>query len=61
VADPRLWRVGPASRARILSPVTQDPRPVEHYRHSVGGVPCLDHLSVEARHCRAQRCLAARA
>jgi len=61
IADLHLWRLGPASRACILSLVTHDPRPVEYYRHLLAGVPGLDHLTVEVHHCRAQRCLVARA
>lgn len=52
IADLHLWRVGPASRACILSLVTHTPRPVEHYRHLLAGVQGLDHLTVEVNHCR---------
>lgn len=52
IADLHLWRVGPASRACILSLVTHSPRPVAHYRHLLVGVDGLDHLTVEIHHCQ---------
>jgi cation diffusion facilitator family transporter len=57
VADLHLWRVGPASRACIVSLVTHRPRPVEHYRRLLAQVEGLDHLTVEVHHCRNDGCL----
>lgn len=56
IADLHLWRVGPASRACILSLVTHGPQPVEHYRQLLAGVKGLDHLTVEVNHCRDAAC-----
>ena len=56
VADLHVWRVGPAGRACIVSVVTHEPRPVEHYRSLVAGVPGLLHLTVEVNHCRETGC-----
>ncbi len=56
VADLHVWRVGPAGRACIVSLVTHNPRPVEHYRGLVAGVPGLLHLTVEVNHCRRADC-----
>lgn len=56
VADLHLWRVGPASRACILSLVTHSPHPAEFYRQLLAGVPGLDHLTVEINECRDARC-----
>ena len=56
VADLHLWRVGPASRACILSLVTHTPRPSEEYRRMLAGIPGLDHLTVEINECRDVRC-----
>lgn len=56
IADLHLWRVGPASRACILSLVTHDPQPVEHYRRLLAAVAGLDHLTVEVNHCRGASC-----
>lgn len=56
IADLHLWRVGPASRACILSLVTHYPQPVEHYRRLLAAVAGLDHLTVEVNHCRGASC-----
>jgi cation diffusion facilitator family transporter len=56
VADLHLWRVGPASRACILSLVSHSPFPAEHYRRLLAGVEGLDHLTVEINECRDERC-----
>jgi len=58
VADLHLWRVGAASRACILSIVTHEPKPVEHYRRLLETVPGIDHLTVEVRQCLDERCFA---
>lgn len=56
VSDLHLWRIGSASHACILSLVTHDPKPVEHYKALIGPIPGLDHLTVEVQHCRAAAC-----
>ncbi len=56
VADLHLWRIGPASRACILSLVTHQPRPAEYYRQVLAEIPGLDHLTVEINQCRDERC-----
>ena len=56
IADLHLWRVGPASRACILSLVTHAPKPVDDYRRLLAGVDGLDHLTVEINHCRGAAC-----
>ena len=58
VADLHLWRVGPASRACILSLVTHHPRPTAHYRQLLAAVDGLDHVTVEINECREVRCRA---
>ncbi len=58
VADLHLWRVGPASRACILSLVTHSPHPAAHYRQLLAAVPGLDHLTVEINECREAACRA---
>jgi Co/Zn/Cd efflux system component len=59
VADLHLWRVGPAGYACIVSLVTHQPQPVEHYRSLLAAVPALMHVTVEVNHCRAVACGAA--
>ncbi|MGE5154811.1 MAG: CDF family Co(II)/Ni(II) efflux transporter DmeF [Bdellovibrio bacteriovorus] len=56
VADLHLWRIGPAGYACIVSLVTHQPRPVEHYRALLAAVPALIHVTVEVNHCRAAAC-----
>jgi cation diffusion facilitator family transporter len=56
VSDLHVWRVGPSSRACILSLVSHQPQPAEHYRRLLAGIPGLDHLTVEVNHCRDERC-----
>ncbi len=57
VADLHLWRVGPASRACILSVVTHSPRALEHYRQLLADIEGLDHVTVEVHQCRDARCI----
>jgi cation diffusion facilitator family transporter len=56
VADLHLWRVGPGGHACIVSLVTHKPRPVEHYRALLAGLPGLLHVTVEVNHCRQAAC-----
>jgi cation diffusion facilitator family transporter len=56
VADLHLWRIGPASRACILSLVTHSPQPSEYYRQLLARIPGIDHLTVEINQCRDERC-----
>lgn len=56
VADLHLWRVGPGGYACIVSLVTHNPRPVEHYRALLDGLPGLLHVTVEVNHCRQAAC-----
>jgi cation diffusion facilitator family transporter len=52
VADLHVWRVGPASRAAIVSLVSHSPLAVETYRLHLAGIRGLDHLTIEVNHCR---------
>lgn len=56
VADLHLWRIGPAGYACIVSLVTHQPRPVEHYRSLLAGISGLMHVTVEVNHCHAAAC-----
>ncbi|MDP2808995.1 MAG: CDF family Co(II)/Ni(II) efflux transporter DmeF [Rhodocyclaceae bacterium] len=57
LVDLHLWRIGPASRACILSLVTHSPQPVEHYRERLAGVAGIGHLTVEIHQCRDAKCV----
>jgi cation diffusion facilitator family transporter len=54
LADLHVWRVGPASRACIVSVVSHAPRPAEHYRGLLAKIPGLDHVTVEVNRCPGQ-------
>lgn len=58
VVDLHLWRLGPASRACIVSLVTHAPRPVEYYRQRIAAISGIDHLTVEIHQCRDPGCQA---
>ncbi|WP_245969784.1 CDF family Co(II)/Ni(II) efflux transporter DmeF [Thiocapsa rosea] len=59
VADLHVWRIAPAGRACILSLVTHNPHPVEHYRSLLSGMDDLLHITVEVNQCRQPTCRAA--
>lgn len=52
IADLHLWRIGPASRACILSLVSHAPLSVEDYRQRLSVIDGLDHVTIEVNHCR---------
>jgi cation diffusion facilitator family transporter len=56
VADLHVWRVGPASRACIVSLVCHTPLQMDDYRRLLAAVPGLDHITVEINQCRDVRC-----
>ena len=51
VADLHIWRVGPEHLAAIVSVVTHDPRPAEHYKRLLEGETDLVHVTVEVLVC----------
>jgi cation diffusion facilitator family transporter len=55
IADLHLWRIGPASRACIVSLVTHAPLALEAYREKLAAIDGLDHVTIEINHCRACR------
>ena len=52
IADLHVWRVGPASRACIVSLVTHAPLAIETYRRKLSAIHGLDHITIEINHCR---------
>jgi Co/Zn/Cd efflux system component len=56
IADLHVWRIGPASRACILSLVSHAPLAVEEYRQRLSEIHGLDHITIEINHCRDDRC-----
>lgn len=53
IADLHVWRIGPASRACIVSLVSHAPLAIEDYRQRLAGIAGLDHVTIEINHCRA--------
>jgi cation diffusion facilitator family transporter len=51
IADLHVWRVGPQSRACIVSLVTRHPRPPQHYKAKLEALPGLEHITVEVNAC----------
>jgi cation diffusion facilitator family transporter len=51
VADLHLWSVGPGHWAAIVSIVTHEPRPPEHYRSLLAPVHELSHVTIEVNRC----------
>lgn len=52
VADLHLWQLGPGHIGAIVSIVTHDPRPPEHYKALLSAIPHLSHTTVEVLHCK---------
>jgi cation diffusion facilitator family transporter len=53
VADLHVWRIGPESRACIVSIVSHAPLVVEDYRQRLRAIDGLDHVTIEINQCRA--------
>ena len=51
IADLHVWRIGPQSRACIVSLVTHHPQPVQHYKEKLQDLAGLDHITVEVNVC----------
>ena len=51
IADLHVWRLGPTSHACIVSVVTHDPRPADHYKSLLKGVMELVHVTIEVNTC----------
>lgn len=52
VADLHVWRLNSNHLSAIVSVVTHEPKPAEHYKELVEGVAGLSHLTVEVQVCR---------
>ncbi|AHF03111.1 cation transporter [Marichromatium purpuratum 984] len=60
VADIHVWRVGANHYAAIVSLVTHEPRPVEHYKHLLVDFDRIAHLTIEVNACAGPSCLRSR-
>lgn len=57
VADLHLWQVGGHDIAATISVVTHYPRPPEHYKQLLAGIPRLAHVLVEVNACAGEPCI----
>jgi cation diffusion facilitator family transporter len=51
IADLHVWRLGPGHHGAIVSLVSDEPEPVEHYRAKLDGMRELSHLTIEVHRC----------
>lgn len=56
IADLHVWQVGPRHLGVILSVVTHAPRPPQHYKDLLAGLPQLAHVTVEVHPCADDDC-----
>jgi cation diffusion facilitator family transporter len=57
VSDIHVWRVGGRSLSVILSVVTHEPRPPDHYKRLLTTYPDVEHVTVEVIACEGESCL----
>ncbi|MFI5002263.1 MAG: cation diffusion facilitator family transporter, partial [Reyranellales bacterium] len=51
IADLHVWRLGPGHHAAIVSLVSHEPEPVEHYKARLAELTQLSHVTVEVYRC----------
>lgn len=56
LADLHVWHVGAGRYSVGLSVITHDPRPPEHYRSLLKGIPGIAHVLVEVGRCDDRAC-----
>jgi len=56
VADVHVWQIGIERYAAEVALVTHRPRPPEHYKGLLDGIPGLSHVLVEVNPCQDQVC-----
>jgi len=56
IADIHVWKIGANDYAAIISLVTHDPQPAEHYRQLLGNFDWLSHITIEVNKCRDEPC-----
>lgn len=52
VSDLHLWQLGPGHMGAIVSIVTHDPQPPEHYKSRLKDIPNLSHTTIEVLRCQ---------
>ena len=58
VADLHVWQLSPHHISVMLTVVTHFPKPPDHYKTILQGMPGLDHVTVEVQQCHGAPCLA---
>ncbi|RAU23413.1 cation transporter [Paramagnetospirillum kuznetsovii] len=56
LTDLHLWRIGTGHWAAIVSVVTHEPRPPEHYKRLLAPVHELSHITIEVLPCVGEAC-----
>lgn len=56
IADIHVWKVGANHHAAIITLVTHDPRPADHYRSLLRAFDWLSHVTIEVNDCRDDAC-----
>jgi len=56
IVDLHLWRVGPQQLCVIVSLVTHEPLPPEHYKQLLEGEIDLSHVTIEVNRCPGETC-----
>jgi cation diffusion facilitator family transporter len=56
ISDIHVWKIGADHYSAIVSLVTHDPRPTEHYRSLLGEFDWLSHVTIEVNECRDEPC-----
>jgi cation diffusion facilitator family transporter len=51
IADLHVWRLGPGHHGAIVSLVSDQPEPVEHYKERLKNMSELSHLTIEVHRC----------
>lgn len=51
VVDLHVWQLGPGHLGAIVSVVTDDPLPPDHYKARLAAIPHLSHVTVEVARC----------
>lgn len=59
LADLHVWKINASQYAGALSVVTNDPRPIDHYRALLAPVDELVHVTIEVHHCTSEPCVPA--
>jgi cation diffusion facilitator family transporter len=52
VTDLHLWRLSPQHLGAVVSLVSHEPRPAQHYKDQLAHIPGLAHVTVEVSPCR---------